>query len=157
MLWIDLAGAVLGIGLIFFIINRALRFIKNNRRAFINLGLGLFLALLFFLAWYFDQKNQTSEALLAYLFYIAASIAHGFIGFASIMFPKLAYLKQRTTSKVYYQEYLYVLLRTEEQIFLFKKAKHLGGFVYKLKKTDYHDDVLKTLCTKWGVKTSIIF
>lgn len=156
-MWIDLAGAILGMGLIFFIINQAIKHTKNFIRAWINLGMGLLLVFIFLLSWLIDRSQNTTTHLYAYLFYICASGLYGLIGMLVFLFDKIRYAKTKTTSKVYFQEYLFLLLRTKENILLIPdKKKQAKVLLFKLKKTDFHDDVIKSFYQKWGFSPTVL-
>ncbi|MGD9604820.1 MAG: hypothetical protein AB7V00_01530 [Bacilli bacterium] len=154
-MWIDLAGSILGIGLLFFIVNRIIRYVKNTIRAWINIIMGLSLAMIFTIAYLLDYNRETLALNIAYFFYIGASILYGIIGMMVFILQKRSFTKP--TSKIYFQEYLYLLYRNQDNLLLFpKKSNKASGYFKKLKKTDFHDDIIKQLNDKWGLKAHII-
>ncbi|MDD3106614.1 MAG: hypothetical protein PHP65_02265 [Bacilli bacterium] len=154
---LDLLGAILGIGLLFVIVNRAIIFVKNKIRAIVNLLLGFGLGALFLLAFLRDYDGGSLKLYLGHLFYLSSSVLYGSIFAWVIFFYRFGYSKVKTTSKVYFTEYLYLLYRNEKQVLLFPKGKKQAqGKTIKLKKTDFHDEIIHHLEEKYHLVTHLV-
>jgi hypothetical protein len=146
----EILAAVFGIGLLYYIINGALKNIRYLTRGIVNLTVAFFLAGVFSFALWRDYRGDAWLNYYIYFVFISVSLIYG----AAYGYYLLRYvrgsrrLSKRVISKYYFTDYLYVVYRYENNIYLQKKKDKFQGLVFRLKKTDYHDSYLHSLNNK---------
>ena len=147
----EAASAVLGLGLLFFIVNGIITTINPKIRGAIHLTIGLVLTILFVLAYFLDNYIYTTPyyPLRIYIMFAGSSLLYTIIipttlfvkgnreGF-SFKRKKLIY----TTNK---NEFLYLVYKQGTQVFL----KNKKGIVLKIKKTSFVDQMIEKCNQKY--------
>ncbi|MCK9536567.1 MAG: hypothetical protein M0R05_03075 [Bacilli bacterium] len=146
----DIAQEVLkcaiGIGLVFFILNSAIKTSKTKNKVWINLIVGLFLTSVFTIAFFVDYHdepilNSLSNLLFigfSFLYALSCSLYYFIIGYGNPFTSS-----RQLESKFYYQEFLYLLYRNGNDLYLKKdKNGNYSGIVVKGKKTRFLEDIL---------------
>jgi hypothetical protein len=139
-----IAASVLGIGLFYFILNRALSSLRHKTRGLINLIVGLIMTGGFVWAFISDYQGGNIFEYPTHLFFIGASLLFSLsISLYLLLYRVALFSKNKTTSKSYFQEYLYVIGRSGQDLYLFEDKQKYHGLLLKLKKTDFHDEVIR--------------
>lgn len=139
-----IAASVLGIGLFYFILNRALSSLRHKTRGLINLIVGLILT--GGLVWGFaaDYQGGTIFEYPTHLFFIGSSFLYWVsISLYLLLYRVALFSKNKTTSQAYFQEYLYVIGRNGQDLYLFEDKQKYHGLLLRLKKTDFHDEAIR--------------
>ena len=143
-------ASILGIGLIFLIINQAIGGLRYKIRALINLIIGFILVGLFTVSFFYEYENGELWKYYPHYLYIGSSLIYS-VSFALHFFNVKGLRpdkKKIILSKSYYQEYLFLLYRYKNDIFLVKEKENYKGFILKLKKTDFHDEIIRSINRK---------
>ncbi|HBP25715.1 MAG TPA: hypothetical protein DD618_02025 [Acholeplasmatales bacterium] len=139
-----IAASVLGIGLFYFILNRALSPLRHKTRGLINLIAGLIMTGGFVWAFVSDYQGGNIFEYPTHLFFLGASFLYSVsISLYLLLYRAALFSKNKVTSKSYYQEYLYVIGRNGQDLYLFEDKQKYHGLLLKLKKTDFHDEVIR--------------
>lgn len=134
-------------GLIYLIFNRSIGALRIRLRWLLNFIFGLILTSLFVIAFFIDYQK---DALILYRNYLI----YGSINFLYTISISLYYFiiivgnpfdRKMVTSKVYYQENIYLVYHYKNDYYLLKKKDFYQGVIIKLKKTDFQDDVIRKL------------
>lgn len=149
----EAASAVLGLGLMLFIINGIITTVNPKVRGLIHLIIGIVLTLLFSLAYFLD----TYILLLAYhpriyLMFGGTALLY------TLMIPITLFIKgsregfsfkrkisMRTTDK---KEYIYLVYKQGSQVFL----KNKQGIILKMKKISFVDQMIADVNKKFNIK-----
>lgn len=149
---------ILGIGLIFFILNNALKNIRYKRRGITHLMLGFFLAGVFLFAFFRDYKGGPWINYYQYYLFILAPLVYG-VSFAYYylihMRGRSIIRKKKNLSKYYFKDYLYLIYRYENDICLVKKKEKYRGLIFKLKHGELHDSFIYNQNRKLGINCRI--
>ncbi|HEY8395843.1 MAG TPA: hypothetical protein VIK96_03605 [Bacilli bacterium] len=155
----DILSAVLGIGLVFFILNGAINNVRYKRRGIINLCVGFLLSAAFVVAFIFDYKE--GEHWLTYYNYylfILMPLVYGIIlayYFMLHMRGRPLIMSKKNISKYYFTDYLYVIYRYENDICLEQKNEKYRGIVCKIKGGEFHETCIHNLNRKFDIKGRI--
>ena len=146
----EAAGAVLGLGLLFFIINGMITTINPKIRGAIHLTIGLIFTILFVLAYFLDNY--------VYLIFYHPRIYIMFAGSSllyTIIIPTRLFLKGnregfsfKGKKIIYYNdknEYIYLVYKHGTQVFL----KDKKGIVLKMKKRSFADQMIEKCNRKY--------
>lgn len=149
----EAASAVLGLGLIFFIVNGIITTINPKIRGFIHLIIGVVLTLLFTMAYVLDNYVYlVAYYPRIYIMFAGSSLLY------TIFIPTTLFIKGSregfnfkkkklvyTTNKI---EYLYVVYKFGTQVFL----KNKKGIVLKMKKTSFVDQMMEDINQKFKLE-----
>lgn len=158
-LFIGIIQITLVISLVLFIIYNALKNKGKRTSSLVLACVSLFFCLFFVVALVFDNLLPSGNTMKYYdsiLYYVLIGISLVyFIIFLSIFISNRGYIAAKTVKKkmvyTYHQkeEYLYVILRYANYIYLLKD--NYCGIRYKLKKMEFTDDAIKAVCKSCGV------
>ncbi len=146
---------ILLFGLIYLIFNRAIGNLRLRRRWLLNLIFGLFLTSLFVIAFFIDYQKDALILYRNYLIYSSINFVYtiGITVYYLIIIFGNPFDRKIVTSKVYYQEYIYLVYHYQKDYYLVKKKHFYQGVIIKLKKTDFQDDVIKKLIKQKNIST----
>jgi len=151
----EVLSAVLGVGLFFFILNNAIKNVRYKIKGFLNLGIGLLIALSFTIALLIDyEPGKHWFAYYKYFLFILVALIYG-VGFAYYylwhMRGRPLIQSKKTISKYYFTDYLYIIFRHENDICLEYKNEKYRGLVFKLKSGEFHEPFIQNMNRKYGI------
>lgn len=135
-------------GLIYFIFNNALGRMKYKIKSIIILVFGIALAIGFYFAYRYDLIHEMYADKEDYFIYVIINIVYSlcfFIYYILIKNPYAMKFSHKTTSKVYYKDYLYIVFKHEDNYLLTKKKEMYSGLNFPIKRTEFHDDVISKI------------
>ncbi|NLD27133.1 MAG: hypothetical protein GX661_07215 [Acholeplasmataceae bacterium] len=143
----EIFSAILILGLLFYILNEALKNLKYKIRGLINLIVSLVLSVAVGVTLWLDYRGGSLLQYYYYFVFIGVALIYGF----AYAYYQLKYvrrtsrLNKRIISKYYFTDYLYVVYRFENNFYLQKNKDKYQGIVLKLGKSDFHDSMLLNL------------
>jgi hypothetical protein len=143
----EIVSAILILGLIFYILNEALKSLKFKTRGMINLFVGLGLSAAFGITLWLDYRGDTLLNYYYYFIFIGVALIYG-LAYAYYLIKfvrRTSRLNKRIISKYYFSDHLYVVYRFENNYYLQKKKDKYQGLILKLGKSDFHDSLLQSL------------
>ena len=157
MKYLPIVASLAIMGVLFLIVNGIISTYNYKKRAVIVLIFGLILTLVFSSVYIIDLKLQENIDIdyitpnkMTYFSLIGASLLYTLILFIHF-FKKGKYLRQNLTGRVKTildkKEYLYLLYRYQDEIYLKKESN--SGVVYKLGSKDFHDEVILKFANKF--------
>ena len=154
-MFLQVIASIATLGLIYLIINRIMRNLKHFTKSVINLGIGVILGGVIYLAYYLDTKNNMSLEPKYYLLFFFGSIGWGLVCF---VFYLIKAMTERGTfhrghiKSEKKKEYLYVVFNRGLDVYL-EKGK-LKGIIIKIKEKDFHDEKILSLAKSYAVLTN---
>jgi len=145
-------------GLVFFIFNSAIRNARFRIKGLINLIVGLTISLVFIVAFVIDYNGDGILNYFNNLIYIVVTLIYS-LGFSFYFFrygksnPFLN-RKVETTSKYYFKEFIYLVYRYKTDLYLVKNKNSYQGYIIKLKKTDFYDEIIREFNKKNQIVTN---
>jgi hypothetical protein len=137
-----LIGGFMGLGLLFIIINGAIRNLHYRTKALLNLFVGLILSGIFIAALIYDYTGGLWTDYLSYWIYIGVSLVYAI----SLGFRAFRFRKPRNRSSVHsYREYLFLLYRCGTEIYLENKKDQYQGIIVRMKDNNFQDEMIKSL------------
>lgn len=142
------------LGLLFLILNGIISSCVFNykKRAFINLVFGLVFLVGFIIMYVLDKKYEPLYKPIVYFLFMLTTVFY-----TSVLFISLFIKGKRNRQKLFgrvktildKKEYLYLVCKYEDDIYLEKEKHH--GFVIKLGSKDFHDDKIITFFRKYSL------
>ena len=151
---IQIIASIAVFGVIYFILNQAIKNLKYNTRSIINLSVGVVLGFVFYIALNIDRENKIMMPLYYYYILFATSIGIGLILFVFFLVKDIRFHGFRVgqTKAFEKKEYLYLVYTHNLNIFLENKTNK--GVIVKLNKRDFHDEKIKEISSKLNVFVS---
>lgn len=138
----SLISGFMGLGLLFIIINGAIRNLSYRSKALLNLLVGLVLSGIFMAALIYDNHGGLWTDYLVYWIYIGVSLTYALaLGFRAFRFRK----PENRSSVHSYREYLFLLYRFGTEIYLEVKKEQYQGIVVRMKERDFPEEMIKSL------------
>lgn len=154
----EVISIVLGLGLVFFLLNKALKNTNYKVKGFTNITVGIILAIIFGIALWFDYRGGNIITLYyPYFLFIITTLAFGIgYGYNYLIYKRgRSPLRKKTISKYYFTDYIYMFYRYDNIIYLQNKKNKYFGLSFKLKPTDYHDSFIMDVNKKYNINSQI--
>ncbi|MGB3997372.1 MAG: hypothetical protein WBL36_02780 [Bacilli bacterium] len=150
--------SALGMGLIFFILNKAIKMLKIISKAWINISVGLLFAIVFGLSLLVDYRNDNRDGLFFNIMFLAFALVFA-ISYALYYFisryGNIFASGRNLESKHYYRDFVYLVYRHGNLLYLKKdKSGFYGGVVSRAKKSRFLEDVIDDLIKETRVNIS---
>lgn len=152
----DILTGFLGMGLLFLIFNRALGASRYKIRGWLNLLFGFIFIVIFAYAFMKDYQGDNLFKYSLHLSFIASSFIYSFLLMIHFLsFGKRTFentKKKVLLSKQYFKEFILIVYNNKNDLFLKVEKDEYMPLILKVKKTDFHDDIIKELNKKYRIK-----